>query len=265
MPDKSIDLIICDLPFGCLSNDRKGKRVGELKDPDNPNSNIVIVNKPCSWDIKIDLEVFWDEVKRIRRDDHTPTLMFTTTKYGYELIGSNPKEFRYDLVWDKQRGVSFLSANKMPMRSHEMIYVFSKAGAKYNRIDVEVEGAKECRQFGKAKVGGVYGLIRENEVVRPVGTITSKEGIRCVLSVINFKNTSGGRHPTEKPIDLYKFLIERYSSEGDEVFDPTAGSFNSGFACKELNRSYIGCEKDTSFFWKATNKLLTLDGANIPK
>jgi len=263
MPDKSIDLIICDLPFGCLTN-QSGESKGFARDSHKGTSlEKKLANQSgsgCAWDIKIDLEVFWKEVKRIRRDDHTPTLMFTTTRYGYELIGCNPKEFRYDLVWDKQRGVSFLSANKMPMRSHEMIYVFSKAGANYNRIDIEVEGAKECRQFGKAKVGGVYGLIRENEVVRPVGTITSKEGMRCILSVINSKNTYKGKHPTEKPIELYKFLIERYSSEGDEVFDPTFGSCNSGFACKELNRSYIGCEKDTSFFWKATNKLLTLDG-----
>jgi len=252
MPDKSIDLIICDLPFGCLSNDRKGKRVGELKDSDNPNSNIVIVNKPCSWDIKIDLEVFWDEVKRIRKNEHTPTLMFTTTKYGYELIGSNPKEFRYDLVWDKQRGVSFLSANKMPMRSHEMIYVFSKAGANYNRIDIQGDFKAVG---GGCKPSNVYGgAVSTNK-------IPTNEGKRCALSVINNINTAGkGKHPTEKPIDLYKFLIERYSSEGDEVFDPTFGSCNSGFACKELNRSYIGCEKDTSFFWKATNKLLTLDG-----
>jgi site-specific DNA-methyltransferase (adenine-specific) len=304
MPDKSIDLIICDLPFGCLTN-QSGESRGFARDSHKGTSlEKKLANQSgsgCAWDIKIDLEVFWREVKRIRRDDHTPTLMFTTTKYGYELIESNPKEFRYDLVWDKQRGVSFLSANKMPMRSHEMVYVFSKAGANYNRIDIEVEGAKECRQFGKAKVGGVYGLIRENEVVRPVGTITSKEGIRCVLSVIksdkgmvncntynqgkpiqrtnyttdnkrcplsvinNINTTGKGKHPTEKPIELYKFLIERYSSEGDEVFDPTFGSCNSGFACRQLNRSYIGCEKDTSFFWKATNKLLTLDGANIPK
>ena len=120
MADKSIDLIICDLPFGCLSNDRKGKRVGELKDPDNPNSNIVIVNKPCAWDVKIDLEAFWKEVKRIRRDEHTPTIHFCSTRFGYELIKSNEKEFRYDIVWSKSNAVGFLLANKKPMAAHEM-------------------------------------------------------------------------------------------------------------------------------------------------
>jgi hypothetical protein len=132
----SIDLIICDLPYGCLANDRKGKRVGALKDPNNPNSNIVIENKPCAWDVKIDLEAFWKEVKRIRRNEHTPTIHFCTTKFGYDLIKSNEKEFRYDLVWTKTNAVGFLSANKKPMNAHEMMYVFSKAGAHYERIDI---------------------------------------------------------------------------------------------------------------------------------
>jgi len=211
IPDKSIDLIICDLPFGCLTGGGGKEKAKRNID----NSNDIIAG--CAWDIPIDLEVFWKQVKRIRKDEHTPTLMFCNTKFGYDLIKSNEKEYRTDLVWNKQRGVSFLSANKMPMKSHEMIYVFSKLGAKYNRIDEE----------GK-----------------------------CVKSIINFKNTSKGSHPTEKPIELYKFLIERYSSQGDEVLDPTFGSGNSGLACKQLNRSYSGIEKDTSFFWKAVAKFI---------
>jgi len=124
--DHSVDLILCDLPYGCLTSGQ----------PDGL----------CSWDVKLDLEAFWKEVKRIRRDDHSPCIQFCSTKFGADLITSNPKEFRYDLVWDKQRGVSFLSANKMPMRSHEMIYVFSKKGAYYKRVDISgdfVEWAKD--------------------------------------------------------------------------------------------------------------------------
>jgi site-specific DNA-methyltransferase (adenine-specific) len=221
IPAKSVDLIICDLPYGCLASDRKGKRVGELKDPSNPNSNIVIVNKPCAWDVKIDLKAFWEQIRRIRRSDHTPTIHFCTTKFGFELHASNPDEFRYDLVWDKQRGISFLSANKMPMRSHEMMYVFSKAGAFYNRVDIE---------------GG--------------------NGKRCVLSVIQQNGSlKKGGHPTEKPIDLYRFLIDRYCPPGGTVLDPTAGSFNSVFTAYEMNRSAIGIEKDDTFYKKAEDKL----------
>jgi site-specific DNA-methyltransferase (adenine-specific) len=102
IPDKSIDLILCDLPYGCLSGgDAKGKGIERLR-----------ASGSCTWDVKIDLEPFWKEVRRIRRTDNTPCIHFCTTRFGYDLIKSNEKEFRYDLVWDKQRGVSFLSANK---------------------------------------------------------------------------------------------------------------------------------------------------------
>ncbi len=242
MAAKSVDLIICDLPFGCLtiqtykgvidkSKSDLGKTYGEK----------------LTWDIKIDLEAFWREIKRIRKNEHTPTIMFCTTKYGYELIKSNEKEFRYDLVWNKQRGVSFLTANKMPMRSHEMIYVFSKAGAKYNRIDIKGDFKAVG---GGCKPSNVYGgAVSTNK-------IPTNEGKRCALSVINSINTATkGNHPTQKPIELYKFLIERYSDAGDVVLDPTFGSMNSGFAARELNRKYVGIEMDNNFFWKAAAKI----------
>ena len=237
--DKSVDLIICDLPFGCLSSEKGATPFGR-----NTKGS---ANSGCPWDIKIDLELFWKEIKRIRKNDHTPILMFCSTKYGYELIKSNEKEFRYDLVWDKSRGVSFLSANKMPMRSHEMIYVFSKAGAKYNRVDVKgipytTSGNGVANTYGKYKSG--------RSEPKTVDT-------RCITSVIKINSSIGkGRHPTEKPIDLYKYLIERYSDVGDTVLDPTFGSANSGLACIELRRKYIGIEKDNTFFWKAVNKLI---------
>jgi len=252
IPAKSVDLIICDLPYGCLASDRKGKRVGELKDPSNPNSNIVIVNKPCAWDVKIDLKAFWEQIRRIRRSDHTPTIHFCTTKFGFELHASNPDEFRYDLVWDKQRGVSFLSANKMPMRSHEMIYVFSKAGAFYQRKDIEgdFKSWKVKREGTPSEISTQYGnASRKNS--------EGGDGKRCVLSVIpemgGNRKTNG--HPTEKPIDLYRFLIDRYCPPGGTVLDPTAGSFNSVFTAYEMNRSAIGIEKNDTFYQKAEERL----------
>lgn len=247
MPDKSVDLIICDLPFGCLTGGA-GKEKSERK----LKGEGVIAG--CDWDVKIDLEIFWKQVKRIRKNEHSPTLMFTTTKYGYELIKSNEREFRYDLVWDKGRGVSFLTVSKLPMRSHEMIYVFSKAGAKYNRIDIPGNFASWKSHEHKSFTNTVVEASGINKAVANDGTH------RCMLSVINMKKPNTLGHPTEKPIDLYRFLIRRYSDAGDVVLDPTFGSGNSGFACKELNRNYIGIEKDTNYFWKATNRLLTVDG-----
>jgi site-specific DNA-methyltransferase (adenine-specific) len=238
----SVDLILCDLPFGCLAGVTRNQKEHSLG-----QGNYYIKDGKetfgCSWDIPIDLEKFWKEIRRIRKDDHTPTLHFCSTRYGYELIKSNEKEFRYDLVWDKNRGVSFLSVNKMPMRSHEMIYVFSKAGASYNRVDIS--GNFPAGGGGGRKNGNVYGDVGEPH--------KTPAGRRCVLSVIpsSWKDSKkSGKHPTEKPIELYKFLIERYCPPGGIVLDPTFGSGNSGLACKQLGRKYIGIEKDKTFFDK---------------
>jgi len=202
----------------------------------------------CAWDIKIDLTQFWVQVKRLCKDDHTPVLMFCNTKFGVELINSNPDWFRYDLVWNKMRGVSFLSANKMPMRSHEMVYVFAKKGASYYRKDIvgdfkRVGGGRDY----KANTG-LHGTIGSQ-------TPTDNAGTRCVLSVVDMGGSAKkGQHPTQKPDDLYEWLIERYSKEGDTVLDPTAGSFASVFTAHKMRRKAIGIEKDDGFYVKAVEK-----------
>jgi len=252
----SIDLIICDLPYGCLTGQNVNKGLMRMENGITTGKRAETENgllQGCHWDIKIDLEAFWKEVKRIRRNEHSPCIHFCTTKFGFELYNSNLSEFRYDLVWDKQRGVSFLSANKMPMRSHEMVYVFSKAGAFYYRIDEDAPGKgrqnddlsetpRKDNMFGT-------GLQRSN------GAAKDKA---CIKSVIQIKKVGvkTQRHPTEKPIELYKWLIERYSPKGGTVLDPTFGSGNSGQASWELDRSYIGIEKDKKFYDKACKKLI---------
>lgn len=238
----SVDLIICDLPYGCLGDDRRSKSV---------KSNMTAITYGnCLWDIKINLEKFWAEAKRILKNDHCPVIHFCTTKFGNELINSNPDWFRYDLVWDKQRGVSFLSANKMPMRSHEMVYVFSKKGAYYNRVDIS--GNFKAYSF------------KETEETRPGNweaksrTPTQNDGSkRCVLSVIQNPNKTlrKSAHPTEKPSELYKWLIERYCPPGGTVLDPTFGSGNSCFTAHALGRHAIGIEKDKDFYDKAVARI----------
>jgi DNA modification methylase len=237
----SVDLVICDLPFGCLGTDRRSEKIKKDK--------TTITYGNCDWDVQLDLDAFWTEIRRVRRNDHTPCLHFCTTKYGFDLWESNKKEFRYDLVWDKGRGVSFLSANKMPMRSHEMVYVFSKAGAYYNRVDISGDFPKSIASNTKKTITG---QVLPNK-------LKDNTGKRCALSVIysdGYSTRKQGQHPTEKPIELYKFLIERYSPVGGVVLDPTFGSGNSGQAAKELGRKYIGIEKDKDFFEKAKKKLL---------
>lgn len=204
MKDKSIDCFICDLPYGQLSTPKIGGQ-----------ANVRLPNERCAWDVKIDLTSFWVQVERLARNDAVPIIHFCNTKFGIDLINSKPDWFRYDLVWDKGRGVSFLLANKMPMKSHEMIYIFSKKGAYYKRID----------------------------------------GVRCPLSVIPITGkNSHSTHPTQKPEEIYEWLLSRYCPEGGTVLDPTAGSFNSIAVADRLGLKGIGIEKDIPFFNKAIQR-----------
>lgn len=245
LPDKSVDLFLCDLPYGCLAGgfDRKNQKGTNLE-----TDLATLTSEKCAWDIPIDLNAFWVQVKRLCKNDHTPVLMFCSTKFGYDLIKSNEDWFRYDLVWNKLRGVSFLQANKMPMRSHEMIYVFSKKGANYYRKDME--GDFKQSSGSRGCVSNQYGAVLR-------GT-TDNEGKRCVLSVIDNASRVRGGHPTQKPEDIYEWLITRYSKEGDTILDPTAGSFASCFTAERLGRNAIGMEMDKTFYDKAVAK-------NVPK
>lgn len=242
LSSNTIDCFICDLPYGCLSKGYRASGVhpsgGEIND--------------CAWDIKIPLDKLWEQIRRLAKNDNTPVLMFCTTKFGAEIINSNPSWFRYDLVWDKQKGTSFLTANKMPMRSHEMIYVFAKSGAYYNRVDIKGEFKSWKAQERKGQTQRTVAIGGDGNWKAEANDGTT----RCLLSVIQLKKTnhSSNTHPTEKPIDLYKMLIERYCPPGGTVLDPTAGSFNSCFAAYALNRNSIGIEKDDAFYKKACEK-----------
>jgi len=249
LPSKTISCFVCDLPYGCLSGRAIGKTAEDKKCWSGSSDG-------CSWDIKINLEKFWTEVKRLAKNDHTPVLMFCTTKFGAELIASNPDWFRYDLVWSKPSGTGFLQANKMPMRSHELIYVFSKKGAYYKRIDVEGD-------FPKWQVGknGVRSGNHADSGL-PKANITGGEGKRCVLSVIECKGARSNqkgekkeyKHPTQKPAELYEWLLKRYCPPEGTILDPTAGSFTSCFTAQKLGLKAIGIEMDETFFKKAEEK-----------
>lgn len=246
LTSKSIDCFICDLPYGCLS----GRAIGKTAEDKKCWSGDI---NGCDWDVKIDLDKFWKQVKRLAKNDNTPVIMFCTTKFGAELIASNPDWFRYDLVWNKSLGVGFLSANKMPLRSHEMIYVFSKKGAFYSRVDVE--GDYKGTTIETGLIGGsVYECDGRKKAIKRVGT---KEGVRCVKSVIEIKNKKErGGHPTQKPAELYEWILKRYCPPNGCVLDPTAGSFTSCIVAKELGYNAIGIEKNNAFFYKALSSVL---------
>ena len=238
LPDKSVDCFMCDLPYGCLTTGTilEGQTIGA-----------------CDWDVKLNLDLFWEQVKRLAKNDHTPVLMFCNARFGFELYNSNPKWFRYDIVWSKTSGVGFLSANKQPLRSHELIYVFAKKGAYYKRIDIEGDFPK----WLCGKNGLRSGNHADNGL--PKTNISGGEGKRCVLSVVEVKtarsNQKGSKkenkHPTQKPAELYEWLLKRYCPDKGCMLDPTAGSFTSVFVADKMGLDAIGIEKNEAFYNKA--------------
>jgi DNA modification methylase len=232
IPDKSIDLIFCDLPYGQTS---------------------------CKWDCPIDLDLFWIQVMRIKKLN-TPIFMTTTTKFGVSLINSAPKkcQFRYDIVWVKSAPAGFLLAKKMPMRKHEMVYVFYEKLPFYDLSSHQHKFIKEdkVKNIDKKEGDTIYG---ENANWGKKH-YTSQERASSVYdpplptSMLEVKSTRG-KHSTEKPVALMEWIFKYYSKPGDTVFDPTCGSGSTGVACKNMNRNFIGIEKDKAIYEGAKLRL----------
>ena len=202
----------------------------------------------CEWDKKIDMSLLWNKLTKISKPT-TCFIFFTTTKFGYELIKSNEKWFRYDLVWSKTNGsTGFLNAKKMPLRNHEMIYVFYDKLPTYNVKDYHTIVSSKGQEHHASQLysGKSY---RTHSLYEP----------RLPRSVLEFNPTNKHtkrNHPTEKPIELLKWLIKYYSNENDIVLDVTMGSGSTGVACKEMNRYFIGIELNKEYFDIACNRLI---------
>jgi len=217
--EEKVDMVLVDLPYG--------------------QTNL-------KWDVKIDLDKMWEELKKICKENCI-YVFFTTTKYGVDLINSNRKWFRYDIVWVKHIAVGFLNANKMPLRGHEMIYIFYKKRGTYN--PQKTEGKPYGHKGRKdAKLYNLKGSI---------GTM-NPDGKRHPLSYIKFNIDKKIKHSTAKPIKLCEWLIKSYSNKNDLVLDFCMGSGTTGVACKNTERKFIGVEKDKEIFEYAKNRLLSL-------
>lgn len=239
----SIDLVVVDLPYGQTA---------------------------CKWDSIINLDDMWEALKKICVKK-CMYVFFCTTKFGVSLINSKPKWFRYDLVWEKSRKVGFLSANKMPLRKHEMIYVFGDTGVGPKTYNPQKTEGKPYIHKGR-KSAKMYGDPLKKETINkgdrhpstivkirggkyddsPYGdfknTKSKDDGTRHPSTVLEFKNPNKPIHRTQKPVELYEWLIKSYSNEGDTVLDFCAGSFTCVIACLNTNRKYICIEKDNLIF-----------------
>jgi site-specific DNA-methyltransferase (adenine-specific) len=195
----------------------------------------------------------WKELKRCCKGN-CYYVFFCTTKFGYELINSNKKWFRYDLVWEKKNSVGHLSANKMPLRIHEMIYVFG------NDKTTKIDGVIVKRTYNPQKTKGEpYKKKQKPDVcdIYNTGRLPSNnKGDRHPTSILKFNiSRKSSVHKTQKPLDLCEWLVKTYSNEGETVLDFTMGSGTTGVACKNTNRNFIGIEKDEDIFKIASKRI----------
>ena len=227
--DKSVDCFICDLPYGITE---------------------------INWDKKIDLEKLWIEMKRIARDNHTPFFFFCDMKLAVDLINSNRKWFRYDIIVKKTRKVGFLNSKKMPMKIHELLLVFYKNLPLYN-LEANHTLTEMEKSNPKRNPNHVYGRKRPPAKTKHI-SITYDPKLPC--SIIEMDNLNKGKryHSTEKAQDVLEWIIKYYTNEGDTILDPTMGSGSTGVACKTLHRNFIGIELDNEYFDVAEKRINNL-------
>jgi|TARA_R100000654_G_scaffold20878_1_gene42161 site-specific DNA-methyltransferase (adenine-specific) len=214
IPNGSIDLILTDPPYGTTA---------------------------CRWDSIIPFDPMWKELKRIIKDNGCIAL-FGSEPFSSSLRISNIKWFRYDWVWEKTRPTGFFLAKKQPLKIHENISIFYKKQCFYNPIKKKADEKKidKRKTFNPTSNPYLGGIIKNR---------TKDDGTRFPLSIQKFPSISQkGQHPTQKPVALLEYLIKTYTNKNDTVLDFTMGSGTTGVASKNLNRNFIGIEKDQKYF-----------------
>ena len=220
IPDKSIDMILCDLPYGTTA---------------------------CKWDTVIPFEPLWEQYKRIIKDNGAIVLT-ASQPFTTELIHSNLKSYRYNLIWKKEQGTDFMMAKKKPLKNYEDICVFYKKQPTYNPQMVEAD-----KEWTKKDTGKTYNYIlgqQEKEYMRK-----SNGKFRYPTSILEVKRDKEKLHPTQKPVALLEYLIKTYTLEWETVLDNCMGSGSTGVACKNLNRNFIGIELDPEYFKIAEKRI----------
>jgi len=216
------------------------------------------------WDIAPPLDLMW-QVLDSKTKPNANFVMFACGKFSIDLVQSNYRWYRYDLIWQKNNKVGFLNAGLQPMRAHESIFVFGRPGyqkeATYNPIKI-LGGAKAGRiRSNKTSTSGVY---------RNKGFTHIADGYLHPSSVLPFANDRGNNqqglnlHTTQKPIALMMWLVATYTNKGDTVLDPYAGSGSTALACLTLGRRCVTIEKEKKFFDITCKRIERYAGAGVP-
>jgi len=221
IPDKSIDMILCDLPYGTTA---------------------------CKWDVVIPFEPLWEQYKRIIKD-RGAIVLFGSEPFSSYLRMSNIKDYKCEWYWKKERGTNFVQAKRYPMKVIESAIVFCEKTPNYFPIMRSVKPyshvlpkqSNSGTQHMDSKSIDEYGdrIVKQYDKAFPTNVLD-----------IPRDNMSAGKsyHPTQKPVALMEYLIKTYTNEGETVLDFTMGSGTTGVAAKNLNRKFIGIEKDAGYF-----------------
>ena len=221
IPDKSIDMILCDLPYGTTA---------------------------CKWDVVLPFDKLWEQYNRIIKDRGCIAL-FGSEPFSSYLRMSNIKNYKYDWIWEKNLSSNFMSARYVPLKEHENIIIFYNKKVFYNPQKIEKSESGKSR----AKYIDKPSKLKEDNIYGDFGfTDKQKEHFRSPFlryprSVLKY-NCERGLHSTQKPVKLLEYLIKTYTLENETVLDNCMGSGSTGIACMNTNREFIGIEKDDKYF-----------------
>jgi DNA modification methylase len=219
IPDASIDCVLTDPPYGTTA---------------------------CKWDSVIPFEPMWKELKRIAKPK-AAICLFGSQPFTSALVMSNAEGFKYQWVWQKQLPTGFLDARNKPLKDFEDVLVFTDLGyPRYFPQGLEPVHNKNGRQ--KKHGNGVYGFVMPSDYIQSVG--------KFPRMVVKFDRVTHKQiHPTQKPVELLRYLVRTYTLENETVLDFTMGSGSTGVACLLENRNFIGIEKDDKYFEIAKNRI----------
>ena len=228
IPDGSVDMILTDLPYGVTNKE----------------------SEAGGWDCVIPFEPMWSEFLRVTKQN-AAIVLFSQGMFTAQLMMSQPRLWRYNLIWDKCRASGFLNANRMPLRFHEDVCVFYRSLPTYNPQMIKCEPHNRSHSKGNGLhrlVNRCYGKFKETP------SIVSDE--KFPISIIRFPRPHcTGNHPTEKSVDLCAWLIRSYTDKGETVLDATMGSGTTGVACAIEGRDFIGIEKEAKYFEVAKRRI----------
>lgn len=227
IPDESIDMILCDLPYGSTKN---------------------------KWDFQIDLDALWTEYRRIIRT-RGGIILFAQTPFDKILGVSALDILKYEWIWEKPMATGRLNCNYAPMKAHENILVFSKSAACYVKNPDDAMIYNPQMDYGQPYTA-VSGRPSTNYDLKFCKqSVTVNEGTRYPRDIRRFAHDTEQYHPTQKPVKLLEYLIMTYTYEGDTVLDNCMGSGSTGIACLNTRRKFIGIELDDSYFGIAKKRI----------